>query len=307
MALSRRDLVKAGVFAGAALSLPLSRVVSGQSSLDKRMPASKLPKPFTTRFAVPPVAVPFRTDATTDYYEMSMKATSIEVVPGFQTMFFAYEGVVPGPTIKVNQGRKVVVRHRNTLPNRHPTLGYEPTTSVHLHGSASLPEFDGYASDVTHPGQFKDYHYPNFQVARTIWYHDHAVDHTAENAYFGLAAQYHLLDPLEQSLPIPHDRYDVPLIITDTLLNNDGSLLFTLEDEAGLWGDVILVNGRPWPAMQVEQRKYRFRVLGAAVSRSWRLSLDSGGPMTIIAGGGGLMPVPQTVTNFRMASSERYG
>ena len=305
MALSRRDLVKAGVFAGAALSLPLYRVVSGQSALDKRMPASKLPTPFTTPFVVPPVAVPFRTDATTDYYAMSMKATSIEVVPGFQTMFFAYDGVVPGPTIKVNQGRKVVVRHRNTLPNRHPTLGYEPTTSVHLHGSASLPEFDGYTSDVTHPGQFKDYNYPNFQVARTIWYHDHAVHHTAENAYFGLAAQYHLLDALEQSLPIPHDRYDVPLVITDALFNNDGSLLFTLEDEAGLWGDVILVNGRPWPVMQVEQRKYRFRVLCAAVSRSWRFSLDSGGPMTIIASGAGLMPAPQTVTNFRMASSER--
>ena len=36
--LSRRDLIKTGVFAGAALSLPLSRVVSGQSALGNRMP-----------------------------------------------------------------------------------------------------------------------------------------------------------------------------------------------------------------------------------------------------------------------------
>jgi len=111
MSLTRRDVIKAGVFAGAALSLPLSRVVSGQSALDNRLPASKLPKPFTIPFGIPPVAVPFRTDATTDYYAMTMRATPLEVIPGFKTMFFAYEGSVPGPTIRVNQGRQAVVRH----------------------------------------------------------------------------------------------------------------------------------------------------------------------------------------------------
>ena len=306
MTLTRRDLIKAGVFAGAAMSLPLSRVVSGQSALDNRMPASKLPKPFTTPFAVPRVATPFRTDATTDYYDLTMKSASFEIVPGFQTMFFTYDGSVPGPTIRVNQNRKVVVRHRNSLPAVHPTLGYEPWTSVHLHGSASLPQFDGYASDITRPGQYKDYKYPNVQPARTLWYHDHGVHHTAENAYHGLAAQYQLLDPLEQSLPIPHGPYDVPLIISDALFNKDGSLLFTLEDESGLWGDVILVNGRPWPVMKVERRKYRFRILGVSISRSYRLSLDSGEPMAVIATDGGLMAVPQFVPNFRAASSERY-
>ncbi len=304
--LSRRDLIKVGLFAGASLSLPLSKVVAGQSALDNRMPASKLPVPFTTEFTIPPVAKAVRKDATTDYYRISMRATPIEIVPGFKTMFFAYDGTVPGPTIQVDQGRQAVVRHINTLPDVHPTLGYEPWTSVHLHGSASLPQFDGYASDITHPGEFKDYHYPNFQPARTLWYHDHGIHHTAENAYHGLLAQYHMFDAVERALPIPHDRYDVPLILSDALFNRDGSLLFTLEDHSGLWGDVILVNGRPWPVMNVERRKYRFRVLGAAISRSWNLSLDSGEPMTVIATDGGLMPKPQPVRNFRVGSAERY-
>jgi spore coat protein A, manganese oxidase len=306
MALTRREVVKAGVFAGAALSLPLSRVVSGQSALSNRMPTSKLPKPFTTPFGIPPVAVPFRTDDTTDYYEMTMRATSLEVIPGFQTMFFAYDGSVPGPTIKVNRGRQVKVRHRNELPNVHPTLGYEPWTSVHLHGSASLPQFDGYASDLTRPGEYKKYVYPNFQPARTLWYHDHGVFHTAENAYHGLVAQYHLIDSEEEALEIPHGAYDVPLLIGDALFNKDGSLLFSLEDESGLWGDVILVNGRPWPVMQVERRKYRFRICGTSVSRSWKFSLDSGEPMIVIGTDGGLMTSPQSVTSFRAASAERY-
>ena len=306
MSLTRRDIIKAGVFAGATLSLPLSRVVSGQSALDNRMPASKLPKPFTTSFVRPPVAVPVRSDETTDYYTLHMMPTYSEIVPGYQTLLFGYEGSVPGPTIKVNRGRKAVVRHCNTLPTSHPTYGYEPWTSVHLHGSASLPQFDGYASDLTRPNQFKDYQYPNFQPARTLWYHDHGLHHTAENVWHGLAGQYHMFDPLEQSLPIPHGDYDVPLIISDALFNNDGSLLFTLEDDSGLWGDVILVNGRPWPVMQVERRKYRFRILGAAISRSWNFSLDSGEPMAVIATDGGLMPAPQFVRSFRAASSERY-
>jgi FtsP/CotA-like multicopper oxidase with cupredoxin domain len=306
MPLNRRDFIKASVFAGAAVSLPLHRVVSGQSALANRMAASKLPQPFTTPFVTPPVATPYRTDAETDVYWMYMRPTQTEIIPGYQTTLFAYDGAVPGPTIKVHQGRKTVVRHCNTLPAVHPTLGYEPWTSVHLHGSASLPQFDGYASDITRPDEFKDYRYPNFQPARTLWYHDHGVHHTAENAYFGFAAQYHLYDSLEQSLPIPHGVYDVPLMLSDALFNNDGSLLFTLENESGLWGDVILVNGRPWPVMQVERRKYRFRILSTSISRSWNLSLDSGEPMVVIATDGGLMTTPQPVTNFRLASAERY-
>ena len=83
----------------------------------------------------------------------------------------------------------------------------------------------------------------------------------------------------------------MPLIIGDAMFKNDGQLLFTLEDDNGLWGDVITVNGRPWPVMQVERRKYRFRILAATISRSFNLSLDSGDLMTIIGTDGGLVPI----------------
>ena len=306
MTLSRRDLLKAGVFATAATALPLQRVVRAASAYDSRMAASKLPQPFTIPFATPPVARPVRTDATTDYYSFTMTTALAELVPGYRTPLLSYQGSVPGPTVKVAQGRRVVARHANLLPALHPTLKYEPWTSVHLHGSASLPQYDGYDSDITRPGQYKDYVYPNVQPARTLWYHDHGVHHTAENAYHGLAAQYHLFDPNEQALPIPHGEFDVPLVLSDAVFKANGELLFTLEDESGLWGDVLLVNGRPWPVMKVKRRKYRFRVLDASISRSYRLSLDTGDPMWIIGTDGGLMPAPQQVTSFRMLSGERY-
>ena len=287
------------------MALPATRLVNARWD-DGRIAESKLPKPFTLPFKVPPVAVPYRTDATTDYYKFSMSQTFADIIPGYKTPVFSYNGTVPGPTIKATRGRPIVARFVNNLPAQHPTLQYEPYTSVHLHGSASLPQFDGYTSDITRPGQYKDYRYPNWQTGRTLWYHDHGVHHTAENVYHGLAGLYLMGDPLEQSLPLPKGFYDLPIVLSDQMFNGDGSLLFSLHDESGMWGDVITVNGVPWPYLKVQRRKYRFRILCASVSRSYNLRLSSGGPMTIVATDGGLMPKPVTVPNFRMSSAERY-
>jgi len=198
------------------------------------------------------------------------------------------------------------VRQANGLPALHPTLRYTPWTSTHLHGSASLPRYDGYASDITNSGQFKDYQYPNFQDARTLWYHDHGVHITAENAYMGLAAMYILHDPHELSLPIPHGRYDIPLVLRDAMFTSSGELIYDDHSESNLYGDVILVNGKPWPAMQVERRKYRFRILNVGVSRSYELALSTGDPFTVIGTDGGLMPAPQLAQTVRQGMAERY-
>jgi hypothetical protein len=56
--------------------------------------------------------------------------------------------------------------------------------SVHLHGSASLAPYDGWAEDSTCFGESKDYVYPNNRPS-TEWYHDHQLDITGENAHAG--------------------------------------------------------------------------------------------------------------------------
>ena len=53
----------------------------------------------------------------------------------------------------------------------------------------------------------------------------------------------------------------------------DGSLAYMDRDHSGLWGDVIMVNGMPWPYFDVERRFYRFRILMATLSRSMNLRL----------------------------------
>ncbi len=306
MTVSRRAVLKVGVFGGAAVLLPLERSVSARGAKKPRVAASRLPAPFTVAFAAPPVLTPWRADATTDYYKMYMKPFQAEILPGLHTAMWGYNGSYPGPTIRAVQGRKTVVRQVNSLPAQHPTLRYTPWTSVHLHGSPSDPQYDGYASDVTNPGQYKDYCYPNTPTARTLWYHDHGVSHTAENVQMGLVGQYHLYDPQERALPIPHGEHDLPLIVGDAMFNRDGSLLIDNHDGSGMYGDVILVNGRPWPVLKVNRRKYRFRVLNASVSRSYNFFLDSGDAFTVIGTDAGLMPHPVRVTSLRHAMAERY-
>ena len=182
---------------------------------------------------------------------------------------------------------------------------YTPWTSVHLHGSASLPQYDGYASDITYPGQYKDYHYPNFQPARTLWYHDHGVHHTAENVTWAWPGMYHMTTRASGRCRCRR--------ATTTSADHLGphvqrrrQFLFDTNDQSGMYGDVILVNGVPWPAMKVKRRKYRFRVLNGSVSRAYKYSLSTGDPFTVIGTDGGLMPYPQSVTKMRHIMAERY-
>jgi spore coat protein A, manganese oxidase len=302
--LSRRDVLKVSLLGAAALALPWHRGLAAAST--SRLAGSQLPVPYTVPFSTPPVLQPVTTDATTDYYRMTQTPFVGEILPGVRTPLWGYNGTVPGPTIKARRGRRTVVRQVNQLPATHPTLGYVPWTSTHLHGMPSKPQFDGYASDVSQPGQWKDYVYPNSSEARTLWYHDHGVHHTAENVYMGLAGQYHIGDAVEQALAIPQGRYDVPLTLSDVTFAADGSLLWDDNSRSGVFGDVVLVNGRPWPTMQVEQRLYRFRVLNASISRGYTLRLSNGQPLQVIATDSGLMAAPQTVPELRIGMAERY-
>ncbi|MDQ4006954.1 MAG: multicopper oxidase family protein [Actinomycetota bacterium] len=310
---TRRDVLKIGGLgalgvAGAA-ALPWGAGLG--AATPSTLSAADMPTPFRARFVRPPFLRPFRstrnrvTGEWTDHFEVKMRPGRAEIIPGLSSTVYGYNGMTPGPTVNIRRGRKAVVHFRNMLPSRHPTLGHPFNTSVHLHGSGSLPEYDGYASDVTRPGFYKTYHFPNFQRARTLWYHDHGVHHTAENAYSGLYAQYHIHDRAETEL-LPQGEFDVPLTVVDAQFRRRGGLAFDDSDHSGLWGDVILVNGRPWPAMKVKRRVYRFRVLNASVSRSYRFTLDNGDPVTMVATDGGLMPRSREVGEWRHGSAERY-
>ncbi|KAK3503233.1 bilirubin oxidase precursor [Neurospora crassa] len=256
----------------------------------------------------PPTIVNHITGKNILYYEVEIKEFKSQVYPdrGPATLW-GYDGISPGPTFIVEKGTETVVRFINNA---------RLANSVHLHGSYSRAPFDGWAEDITPPGWYKDYYYPNSQSGRTLWYHDHAIDHTAENAYYGQAGAYILHDPSIESplgLPSGYGVHDIPLILSAKQYTPSGSLFSPADETTSLYGDVIHVNGQPWPFLNVEPRKYRFRFLDASISRSFLLYFERdakvGGTKVgfdVIASDAGLLGAPQRVEELYISMAERY-
>jgi spore coat protein A len=201
----------------------------------------------------------------------------LQILPGLTTTVGGYNGVFPGPTIRSRAGTRTEVRIRNAFPPTGLLLPEAIDISTHNHGMPSLPQYDGYANDITVPGFVKNYHYPNNHPATTFWYHDYRHLVTDKTVYGGLAAFDPHSDQFERA-QLPQGEFDVPLMVSDALFNADGSLAFDDNGQLGLWGDIIMVNGVPWPTMRVKPRIYRFRFLTAAISRSLRPALSNGEP-----------------------------
>lgn len=189
---------------------------------------------------------------------------------------------------------------------RHETL-------LKIKRSYSRTPFDGWAEDVTGPGQYKDYYYPNVQPVRTLWYHDHAIGITAVNAYFGQAGFYILSDStVQDKLKLPSGDYDVPLMLASKQFLPSGKLLSPENERDSLFGDVNTVNGQPWPYMKVENRKYKFRLVDASISRSYSLYLVANSdpktrlPFTVVGADAGYLDHPVPTTNLVISMAERY-
>lgn len=259
------------------------------------------------------------------------------------TTVWGYNGSYPGPTIEARKNSPVTVLWKNELkdgsgnPLPHPlpvdtTLHMArpagwPNTGVpvvvHLHGghnesaSDGLPESwftPGYG--ITGPSFVKQTSsYAMNQDAATIWYHDHALGITRLNVYMGLAGFCIVRDSLEESLNLPSGNYDIPLAIQDRMFYEDGSLYYpTVLDSAGnpttrmkpeMFGNFILVNGKTWPVLEVEPRKYRFRLLNGSDSRFYNLSLPNNVSFHVIGSDGGLLNAPVTKNTLLLAPGER--
>ncbi|KAF8533373.1 Cupredoxin [Trichophaea hybrida] len=265
---------------------------------------------FEFPLPIPPTAIPVATytNQTTgipiDFYEIHIKSFQSRPYPELgSTTLVGYDGISPGPTFRITRGREALVRFINE---------YNRPSAIHLHGSYSRAPFDGWAEDMINPGQYKDYYFPNHQEGRTMWYHDHAMHITAVNAYYGQAGFYILTDPAEEArYRLPRGKYDVPLMLQSKRYQANGDLFSPAGETESLYGDVIHVNGQPWPYLKVEPRRYRFRLLDASVSRAFRLYFVESGttrqlPFTVFASDAGFMSQPVTVTNMYMSIAERW-
>jgi spore coat protein A len=121
----------------------------------------------------------------------------------------------------------------------------------------------------------------------------------------GLAGFYLIRDPVESELNLPRGRYEIPLVIQDRSFEVDGSLEYPESWEEEFFGHAILVNGKVWPYLDLEARKYRFRILNGSNSRTYRLALDSGQSFYQIGTDGGLLQEPVEVKQITLTAGER--
>ena len=241
------------------------------------------------------------------------------------TRVWGYKGSYPGPTIEARRDLPVTVTWKNDirvfetqqLRTEHvlpvhtcmhgPDMwGLMPMTVTHLHGGLVTQESDGYPEWAFPPGQSSPlYHYPNLQAAATIWYHDHALGITRLNVMMGLAGFYLIRDDVEDALNIPRGEFEIAMAIQDRSFNADGSLKYPEMMMDHFFGDVLLVNGKVWPYLNVKQGKYRFRIVNGSTSRSYRLSLSDGAGFWQIGSDTGLLPAPVPMTQVLVTPGER--
>jgi spore coat protein A len=238
----------------------------------------------------------------------------------------------PGPTIEATTGNPITVNWINDLRDTSQvgdplrTSHYLPVDTcphgaedsakavVHLHGGHVPPDADGYPEATFLPGSQETYVYPNNQDAATLWFHDHALGITRLNVYMGLAGFYLIRDPVEGALGLPSGEYEIPLVVQDRSFNTDGSLKYPMVWQDMFLGETMLVNGKVWPRHDVEQGKYRLRLLNGCNSRTLTLQFCPGSnavpcpsPATfqLLGQEGGLLPAPVPLTEVTLGGAER--
>ncbi|RMI30705.1 multicopper oxidase family protein [Nocardia stercoris] len=336
--MSRRTLLRAAAalgVAGAAGAWQLS--ADSPANRLHLTSAARLPEPFTVPLPLPPVLAPVSRDATTDYYRITARPADVTVLPGYSTRIWGYNGVFPGPTVVSDRSRRTVVTHRNELPV--PMV-------VHLHGGHVPEDSDGYPTDLLYPvgdsGQMigmpgmaahsdplahtaigeRDYSYPAGQPAATLWYHDHRMDYTGPAVWRGLAGFHLVTDEHESRLGLPTGDRDLPLLLADRAFDAQGAFSYPAPEpmrspqpgatgrfERGVLGDVVLVNGAPWPLHRVATARYRLRLLNGSNARVYRLRFDRAGgavPLVQIGSDGGLLTGPEELAELTIAPGERY-
>jgi spore coat protein A, manganese oxidase len=212
--------------------------------------------------------------------------------------------------------------------------------SIHLHGGQVPAQYDGgpyqwftanglhgkdYATAVSTEANSAVYYYPNQQEPTELWYHDHALGLTRLSVYSGLLGTYIINDPNDGvSSSLPSGQYDIPLTIQDRTFLTDGSMYYPSDgyypDYApppynytkmnpysllAFVGNTIMVNGKVWPNMNVNQAVYRFRILDGSNSRFYNISLSNDIPFTLIGSDGGYIKSPANITSKLFSVGER--
>jgi blue copper oxidase len=220
----------------------------------------------------------------------------VDLGAGKLTKAWVYNHGLPGPTLVARKGDTATITLKNGLPS-------EPTIT-HWHGMLVDHANDGHPMEAIGPGGTYNYAFPILNRAALNWYHPHPHMLTGEQVALGLAGAFVIRDSIEDALQLPGAPREVPLVLRDTDLDSTGNIVY--KPRSGGWlGAYPLVNGTRNPYLDIDSALYRFRLLGGANARIFRLALSTGAAFTVIGNDGGLLERAVEVTSPDLAPGER--
>ncbi|WP_366556673.1 multicopper oxidase family protein [Aquibaculum sediminis] len=190
-----------------------------------------------------------------------------------QTDVWAYDGVVPGPTLRLRQGERLDLVVENRL---------EQPTTIHWHGIRLPNEMDGVAHLTQAPIQpGESFHYSfDCPDAGTFWYHPHF--RSFEQVERGLAGAL----IVEEAEPPQVDR-DLLWVLDDWRLTEEAAIAedfgaFHDISHAGRLGNSATINGRSPEALAVRRgERLRLRLINVANARVFGLDFEGHAPSII--------------------------
>lgn len=222
----------------------------------------------------------------------------VKKINGTRVRMLAYNGSVPGPTIRVPQGAEVTVRFTNKI---------DIPTTIHSHGVRVGNAFDG-VPDVTQPevkpGESFDYKIV-FPDSGVFWYHPHLrEDYTQDLGLYG----NFIVVPKDGTEFAPVNR-EVPLVLDDILMQN-GTVAPYFSDSVdhalmGRYGNVMLVNGSSNYTFSAQTGEVvRMYITNAAGARVFRFGI-SGAKLKLVGSDNGAYEREQAVDTVLLGPSER--
>jgi len=195
-------------------------------------------------------------------FEFTAAPTEVELFPGHQTRVWAYDGSVPGPTLRIRLGQTLRLKFTNSLP--------QPTT-IHWHGVRVPHAMDGVpgvTQPAIEPGKTFTYEFTPKDPG-TYWFHPHVRG--AEQLERGL---YGAL-VVDEAEPLPYDQ-DFVWMMDDWRLTQDAQIYSEFVtggdiSHDGRWGNVPTVNGKAQPTFLLKPgQRIRLRLINSANARIFR-------------------------------------
>ena len=242
---------------------------------------------------------------------LDARAITLPLIQGKPSPFLTYAAQYAGktyqnPTIRIQRGKQFTARLQN---------GLDEPTIIHWHGLHVPGVMDGHPRSTVAAGGQYDYTFPVTNRGGMYWYHTHAHNLTAKQAYFGQAGIFMVEDEddraLRNALQLEPGVTELPLLIQDKQFDNTGKLSYSsnmMQQMMGQLGDTILVNLTPQPQLDITNRLYRFRILNGSNSRIYKLAFVHRGktlPYAVIGTDAGLLDRPHTVQQVFLAPGER--